>query len=116
MKQYKDLKDTVEITVEQLLLFDKLADDALNAVTEYQIPEQLMWVKEDGTEVKKPTKTVIEKGEVKLITDFDNTFSKDNVKRIFTDKLTDAMLVAKKTLAEIHQQNEINGLITEVEQ
>lgn len=115
-KKYKDLQEKIEITVEQFLLFNQLADDALNAVTIYQVPEHLIYVKEDGTEVKAPTKKALEKGDLKLVTDFDKTFSQDNVKRVFTDKLTDAMLVSKKVLAEIHQANDAKGLLEEVKE
>lgn len=84
---------TFELTVEQLRLIKIALVEAIESHTITTFPEQLAYLNTKSNKfIPKPSKEKLESGEVIAMADPDKTFSKENMKISYSDKVTKTMV------------------------
>ena len=92
----------IELEVEQLKVIRSAIGKAIDNETVITYPEQLSYLNIKSNKlVSKPSKDKLESGEVIPIADPDKTFSQDNIKISYTNRLTKEMIYSLSLLNQL---------------
>jgi len=103
--------EQITISAKEFIKLKAAVEQGIRSTIVNYLPEVVNWVEvSTSNQVENPTKDQIQKGEVAMVTNRESTFSPNNVKTFFSDKLSMDMVEGQELMASIHQRNIESGV------
>lgn len=103
--------EQITITAKEFIKLKSAVEQGIRSTIVNYLPEVTNWIEvATSNQVESPTLEQIQKGEVVMVTNRESTFSPNNVKTFFSDRLSMDMVEGQELMASIHQRNIENGV------
>ncbi len=104
------------ISAYEYMLMNQAIDDAFSALEGAVIPKRYKFIDKDGEPVEKPTKEMVDSGEITQVFDVHATFHPQNGVEGFAGRITFPMVEAKRVAMDIHHREAEAGRTVLVEE
>lgn len=103
--------EQITISAKEFIKIKAAVEQGIRSTIVNYLPEVINWIEvSTSNQVENPTQDQIHKGEVVMVTNRESTFSPNNVKTFFSDKLSMDMVEGQELMASIHQRNIESGV------